>query len=36
MKRTKLDRRVALMAFGIALVNITAVYVMEVIKEARR
>ena len=36
MKRTKLDMRAALVTFGIALISITAVYVMEVVKEVRR
>lgn len=36
MKPTKLDRRVSLVAFGIALIGITAIYVMSVVKEVKR
>jgi hypothetical protein len=36
MKATKFDRRVSLVALGIALVSITAIYAMCVVKEVRR
>lgn len=36
MKTSKLNKRISLAAFGIALVCVTAVYVMEVVKEVRR
>lgn len=33
MKINKIDKRVGLVAFGLALISITTVYVMEVVKE---
>ena len=36
MNPTKFDRRVALCSFGVALLGITTLYVMELIKEVRR
>lgn len=36
MKINKLDRRVGLMAFGIALFSVATVYVIEVVREIRR
>lgn len=35
MKRTKFDRRIALVAFGIAFVSAAVVYAMEVVNEVK-
>lgn len=36
MKASKFNKRISLAAFGIGLLCITAVYVMEVVKEVRK